>query len=89
MFASRLVNRHLSRQGNKIHLADQNLIFPVCRSKPLFSAVRDYLGVTNDHLPGGFQAGGGEFWLSRPLGDYFLMAAARETMYLLELSHIL
>ena len=54
--------------------------------------VRDYLGVRAEHLfiPGKSDIGG-ETWLSRPLEreEELLMAAARETMYLLELCHIL
>ena len=52
------------------------------RTKPLYSAVRDYLGVTADHLN-----------ISRrgsPLqGNDLLMSAARDTMYLLELKRFL
>ena len=52
------------------------------RTKPLYSAVRDYLGVTADHLN-----------ISRrgsPLqGNYLLMSAARDSMYLLELKRFL
>ena len=52
------------------------------RTKPLYSAVRDYLGVTADHLN-----------ISRrgsPLqGNYLLMSAARDSMYLLELKRLL
>ena len=54
--------------------------------------VRDYLGVRAEHLfiPGKSDIGG-ETWLARPLEreEELLMAAARETMYLLELCHIL
>ena len=52
------------------------------RTKPLYSAVRDYLGVTADHLnlPG----------RGSPLqGNYLLMSAARDSMYLLELKRFL
>ena len=52
------------------------------RTKPLYSAVRDYLGVTADHLN-----------ISRrgsPLqGNDLLMSAARDSMYLLELKRFL
>ena len=67
-----------------------NLIIPVNRAKSLYFAVRDYLGVTREHLhdPRMFQAGE-EFWLIRPLWDYQLLAAARDSIYLLELNHIL
>ena len=41
------------------------------RTKPLYSAVRDYLGVTALQ------------------GNYLLMSAARDTMYLLELKRFL
>lgn len=56
----------------------------------MFFAVRDYLGVSSEHLPESrkFQEGG-EIWLTRPLYDFLLLAAARETIFLLELSHLL
>ena len=60
------------------------------RPKSLFYAVRDYLGVTSENFHDLRRCeAGGEFWLSRPLDDYFLLAAAQESIYLLELSHIL
>ena len=56
------------------------------RTKPLFSAVRDYLGVLPDHLhiPRKFQSKPEELE-----GEELLMAAARDSMYLLELANIL
>ena len=56
------------------------------RTKPLFSAVRDYLGVLPNHLhiPRKFQSK-----LVELEGEELLMAVARDSMYLLELANIL
>ena len=57
------------------------------RTKPFFSAVRDYLGVTSKylHIPKKFQS------LRDTVleGEELLMAASRDSMYLLELANIL
>ena len=61
----------------------------VTSTKPLFSAVRDYLGVSKLHLPGRSEVPPGQSWLTRPLGEDQLLAAARETIFLLELRRLL
>ena len=61
----------------------------VTSTKPLFSAVRDYLGVSKLHLPGRGEVPPGQSWLTRPLGEDQLLAAARETIFLLELRRLL
>jgi len=54
----------------------------ITRTKPLFSAVRDYLGVTANHLNISRRR-------SSLQGTDLLMSAARDTMYLLELKRFL
>ena len=89
------VDSHTGRSRGRTTLTWEGTFFLIdklCRSQPLHSAVRDYLGVRTEHLniPGKSDTGG-EKWLRRPLEgeEELLLAAGRETMYLLELSHIL
>ena len=57
------------------------------RTKPLFSAVRDYLGVIPSHLhiPRQFQSKRD----TELVGEELLVAVTRDTMYLLQLANIL
>ena len=57
------------------------------RTKPLFSAIRDYLGVIPSHLhiPSQFQSQRD----TKLVGEELLLAVTRDTMYLLQLANIL